>query len=295
MHTNLFFYCGKLAGMSTLAAAGLGNLVSDCVGVVLEGYIERHRSIARLSKQSSTLPSTKKVKYAQNFGKLIGMSIGCLLGMIPLLIYLPDPIHQKLNSIKRSIGIKPIEDLCREKAVRLLGELSINIQDLHERTKCGAVGIVVVDSDGTFFLKQKHKRYRLTPSLVEQLHLGRSKNFSSITPTTMTNDMDPLISSESELVDILPYAIEGCSLSFRNILDGEGTHVGILCVLNDFDESPHPEQKRKDLVLCLASHCGRILHNLRKLQEARSKGDADIMSAKADIKGTFSLLHYFGH
>lgn len=78
---------GVSLGISTMAAAGLGNLTSDVAGVWagswVEKLVERLGFTAPLmSRQHMKHKWTKK---AQNYGAAIGVSVGCLIGMFPLL------------------------------------------------------------------------------------------------------------------------------------------------------------------------------------------------------------------
>uniref|UniRef100_A0A0V0J844 Transmembrane protein 65 n=1 Tax=Schistocephalus solidus TaxID=70667 RepID=A0A0V0J844_SCHSO len=74
-------------GFSTMAAAGLGNLVSDICGLGLVGYVEKYASLFGVKMPSLTPAelSSKSASRASNMGRLVGISVGCLLGMFPLL------------------------------------------------------------------------------------------------------------------------------------------------------------------------------------------------------------------
>lgn len=64
---------GVVMGISTMAAAGLGNLCSDVAGVGLQGFIEQRLGIKlpRLSRAQLALPVTKFwEKFGQAMGKL---------------------------------------------------------------------------------------------------------------------------------------------------------------------------------------------------------------------------------
>eukprot|EP01004_Peranema_trichophorum_P003719 NODE_2692_length_1516_cov_52.773869_g2318_i0.p1 GENE.NODE_2692_length_1516_cov_52.773869_g2318_i0~~NODE_2692_length_1516_cov_52.773869_g2318_i0.p1 ORF type:complete len:444 (+),score=85.40 NODE_2692_length_1516_cov_52.773869_g2318_i0:78-1334(+) len=78
---------GITMGLSTMAAAGLGNLISDVAGLGLGDTIERCASKLGikdpcLSKSQETLRITQATRTGS---KVIGITIGCLLGMCPLL------------------------------------------------------------------------------------------------------------------------------------------------------------------------------------------------------------------
>lgn len=75
-------------GISTLAAAGLGNMLSDIVGIGVGDIIERSssailgtRAVAALTVDQMELNVCRLVK---TWASVVGISIGCLLGMMPL-------------------------------------------------------------------------------------------------------------------------------------------------------------------------------------------------------------------
>lgn len=78
---------GSVMVLSTMAAAALGNTISDVMGIGSAWYVER--LAARIGMQPPKLspiqldmPSSRR---AANMGRALGVTIGCLLGMIPLL------------------------------------------------------------------------------------------------------------------------------------------------------------------------------------------------------------------
>lgn len=80
---------GIFLGISTMAAAALGNLVSDLAGVFtagsIENTVEKFQSI-----QPNLAPDQfhlKQVRWTTSFSRAIGITVGCLLGMIPLLFF----------------------------------------------------------------------------------------------------------------------------------------------------------------------------------------------------------------
>ncbi|CAM9223316.1 unnamed protein product [Chrysoparadoxa australica] len=101
---------GVTLGISTMCAAALGNLISDLAGVGLGGVVE---NIARrlgmpdpgLSRAQQTLRSTR---VASHLGCAIGVSVGCVLGMFPLLL---APAAGDIASMKRS---EKLQGLIRE-------------------------------------------------------------------------------------------------------------------------------------------------------------------------------------
>uniref|UniRef100_A0A3Q2XUI1 Transmembrane protein 65 n=1 Tax=Hippocampus comes TaxID=109280 RepID=A0A3Q2XUI1_HIPCM len=80
-----------LSSVSSSAAA-LGNLVSDLAGLGLAGYVEALAS--RLGMQIPDLSPKQadmwQTRISSHSGKAIGVGIGCILGMFPLLFFNDD-------------------------------------------------------------------------------------------------------------------------------------------------------------------------------------------------------------
>ncbi|CAL8133039.1 unnamed protein product [Orchesella dallaii] len=82
---------GAALGISTMAAAALGNTISDVAGIGSAWYVEAMASKIGI-KDPDLTPSqmaSGSVRWACNLGRALGVTIGCLLGMFPLL-FLPN-------------------------------------------------------------------------------------------------------------------------------------------------------------------------------------------------------------
>lgn len=78
---------GVTFGLSTLAAAAIGQVFSDASGVIFGSSLERMATAcglptANLSSLQRQLPVVKRIKFA---GSLIGVISGCFLGLLNLL------------------------------------------------------------------------------------------------------------------------------------------------------------------------------------------------------------------
>lgn len=87
--TQIEFHIGAILGISTMAAAALGNLVSDLAGLGLAGYVEAISSrlglpIPDLTPKQADMWQTR---VSAHLGKAIGVAIGCILGMFPLFFF----------------------------------------------------------------------------------------------------------------------------------------------------------------------------------------------------------------
>ena len=80
-------YFGASLGLSSLAAAALGNTLSDVAGIQAGGIIESLASKLGLPDPDLSQKQLKmKIsRYVTVFASMVGVAIGCLLGMFPLL------------------------------------------------------------------------------------------------------------------------------------------------------------------------------------------------------------------
>jgi len=79
---------GIAFGMSTMAAAALGNLVSDVLGLGVGGVVEtwfERTGFSRDPMLTRAQEGMSIVRRTRLFGNAVGVSIGCLIGMFPLL------------------------------------------------------------------------------------------------------------------------------------------------------------------------------------------------------------------
>lgn len=78
---------GSRLGITTLASAGLGNIAADVVGVSVTQQIkEISRGVkwAQPPRLSTLQQAMGSVRVAKMGGAALGVSLGCLLGMLPL-------------------------------------------------------------------------------------------------------------------------------------------------------------------------------------------------------------------
>ncbi|XP_068431926.1 transmembrane protein 65 [Clinocottus analis] len=90
--TQIELSIGVTLGISTMAAAAWGNLVSDLAGLGLAGYVEA--LAVKLGMQGPDLTPRQadmwQTRVSSHLGKAIGVTIGCILGMFPLFFMSDD-------------------------------------------------------------------------------------------------------------------------------------------------------------------------------------------------------------
>jgi len=80
-------HLGTLLGISTMAAAGFGNLISDVFGIGAGGAIERWCEALGVKEPPLTKAqlASAQVRRVRGLASVLGISVGCLIGMAPLL------------------------------------------------------------------------------------------------------------------------------------------------------------------------------------------------------------------
>ncbi|CAM9561884.1 unnamed protein product [Hapterophycus canaliculatus] len=117
---------GVAMGISTMAAAALGNTISDVCGVGLGGFIETMATKlglppSRLSRAQMLLQTTRT---AGLVGSALGVMVGCLIGMFPL-FFMPDP--EVTEAVKRKEKVVGLVDAVVEEAAAFLSATSATL------------------------------------------------------------------------------------------------------------------------------------------------------------------------
>jgi hypothetical protein len=78
---------GVLLGISTMCAAAIGNIISDVAGIMLGTVIEDYAARLNMPTPNLTIEQRglRSVRLANQAGCAIGIVIGCIIGMFPLL------------------------------------------------------------------------------------------------------------------------------------------------------------------------------------------------------------------
>lgn len=84
-----------------MAAAALGNTFSDVMGIGSAYYVERFANYVgyqppKLTPIQLDMPISR---HCANLGRVIGVTLGCLLGMIPLLFLPSDEEKERTKKL----------------------------------------------------------------------------------------------------------------------------------------------------------------------------------------------------
>lgn len=89
---------GATLCISTLAAAGLGNLVSDLVGLGAGGIIEAGAAKMGIDAPPLTMAQLagRAAVVTRHCGSVLGLAFGCIIGMFPLLFHDQDDVRLRV-------------------------------------------------------------------------------------------------------------------------------------------------------------------------------------------------------
>uniref|UniRef100_A0A336MQU0 CSON005009 protein n=1 Tax=Culicoides sonorensis TaxID=179676 RepID=A0A336MQU0_CULSO len=101
---------GCVITISTMAAAALGNTISDVLGIGSAYYVERiaEKVGIRAPDLTPIQLEMSSCRRASNIGRILGITIGCLLGMCPLLFINSDEKAEKPTDV--SVSASPEEE-----------------------------------------------------------------------------------------------------------------------------------------------------------------------------------------
>jgi len=137
---------GGILHISTMAAAGMGNLFSDLVGLGLGGLIERWSTQLGLQPHGMTRDqlARKEAKYTYFTAAIVGVSTGCILGLCPL--FWEDAEHRRMRVLFNRLDADGSGTLDVEEIRMGFEKIHIYLNDKQIR---GLIGEVCGDNDGT--------------------------------------------------------------------------------------------------------------------------------------------------
>ena len=97
-------HIGTTLCISTMAAAALGNTVSDVFGIASAWYVEHWSGRLGIHAPALSLEQLQltSCRVTANAGRAIGVAVGCILGMIPLFFIENNKDEDKTNDETRS-------------------------------------------------------------------------------------------------------------------------------------------------------------------------------------------------
>eukprot|EP01047_Picozoa_sp_COSAG01_P008965 COSAG01_NODE_362_length_18130_cov_34.672307_8_plen_259_part_00 len=120
---------GVTFGLSTLCAAGFGNLISDVAGLGLGGYIEASADKIGITnpKLSHAQAATRPVVYTRAAANVVGIAVGCLFGMFPLMFI--DEERRALKAMFDELDAGGNGKISREELREGLSKVGLRLSD----------------------------------------------------------------------------------------------------------------------------------------------------------------------
>ncbi|KAJ6225347.1 hypothetical protein RDWZM_003892 [Blomia tropicalis] len=79
---------GKSLGISMMASAGIGNTLANSTSIAVAYHVEKqfNKRVSRASSMSIGQFEMRRTKVVVQSARIIGIVVGCLIGMLPLLL-----------------------------------------------------------------------------------------------------------------------------------------------------------------------------------------------------------------
>ncbi|CAB9498018.1 Transmembrane protein 65 [Seminavis robusta] len=117
---------GVVLGISTLCAAAIGNIISDVAGImmgtVIEDFCANYLKLP-MPNLSNAQRQLRSVRFASQMGCGVGIVVGCIIGMFPLMFIDSNRIHK----LKRDAALQEIFDDVMSESKTLIGAQSASL------------------------------------------------------------------------------------------------------------------------------------------------------------------------
>ena len=299
------FHLGVMLGITTMCAAAIGNIVSDVAGVLLGTAVEDFCAIylkLPVPKLSNAQRQLRSVRFANQAGTAIGLVVGCIIGMFPLLFLDVERTHalKKERALDRLFQdvVKEAGSLIGAERTRLYILCNKPGEDDRESPsffaslfglKTDRKGAIHPNVDGQYLLA----KYTSNNSEERWLHLGRG----IVSRTALTGEVWKIEDVKDE-PDFVPEAAqdedgeETRSMLCVPVSDGNGNTIAVIQAINKTDDSPRAKTGAADagfnnhdvqVLQALASHVSVSLQ--RMYYEAKDAEDEEFQ-----LKDTIQIL-----
>ncbi|KAJ9453994.1 Dual 3prime [Diplonema papillatum] len=236
-------------GFSTMAAAALGNTISDAGGVYSGGLVEDMAATwgiepPRLTRAQESMSITK---FWERIGQVIGVVIGCLIGMFPLLL-MDARKAEKLKQTKR------------------MDEMYTGVlEGLSEMLGAEAAILMLVDADeGELVTRGRDNIPEFRCPLAEGVKgaVALSGKFMNIEDIRTTSYFDKVRHEN----------YQGTGISVKSVLvlpvlGPDDKVLGVVEVINKVGE-PHFSEKDEDVLSAICSHISTAIMSVDETEGA---------------------------
>lgn len=262
---------GVTLGISTMCAAAIGNIISDVAGVALGTVIEDLCAKLRLpiAKLTHAQRQLRSVRFAGQFGIAFGLTIGCIIGMFPLL-YIDSEKHERMKQLAHRKTL--IDDIVEE------GKTLVNAQYarlflLMDSPSIAKISFPPIDSDVKKVISKKYLCIKNNSSNGEHISIekGRGVVLRSALTRKIFNIQD--VKSDTEYFyedDLVPATIPIDSVHSMlcvPVVNANGGVMGVIQLINKRKEgkcgSHGFNESDVSTIKTLASHLSIKLQELQ--------------------------------
>ena len=276
---------GVALGISTMCAAAIGNIISDIAGLMLGTVIEDfcanhlHLPVPNLSTAQRQLRS---VRFASQWGCGLGVTIGCIIGMFPLLFIDSNKVQAKkreahLDSIFRDV-VTEAGSLVG--AARTCLYLLVSPDDDSHTMMSNSNASLMPVADGKWLVNKyddKASASKGASGKERWIPLGRSIVSRAVLTGESLNIAD--VATEPDFVPDIGYVVEPSNASNANstqvtrsmlcvpVMDSAGRPIAVIQAINKVGKGREDEE--------------HILSSLANEPRAFTENDVQILKALA--------------
>ncbi|GKY91592.1 hypothetical protein MPSEU_000131700 [Mayamaea pseudoterrestris] len=229
---------GVLLGISTMCAAALGNIVSDVAGVmfgtVVEDFLAKHVNLPK-PNLTTAQRQLRSVRFANQFGCAIGMTIGCLIGMFPLLFI----DSNKIQARKREAHLDEIFNDVINEAGSLIGAQRTSLFLVVQ--KDDKLGTPIPTPDGKYLYAKYDETSKKSLKSGSFIPLGRNIASRAVLTGECFNFYDvrnePDFAAEAgKQNESLPHDQQIRNMVCVPVLDSQGRAIAVIQAINKTDK-----------------------------------------------------------
>jgi GAF domain-containing protein len=254
---------GVVLGISTMCAAAIGNIISDIAGLLLGTFIEdfcANRLNLPVPNLSTAQRQLRSVRFASQWGCGIGVTIGCIIGMFPLLFIDSKRVQAKkreahLDSMFRDV-VTEAGSLVG--AARTCLYLLVSPNDDSHTMKQSNVSLMPV-ADGKWLVNKyddKASASKGDSSKERWIPLGRSIVSRAVLTGESLNIAD--VATEPDFVPDIGYVVEPTSSSKNTpvtrsmlcvpVMDSAGRPIAVIQAINKIGKGREDDDHQNSIV-----------------------------------------------
>lgn len=224
---------GVVLGISTLCAAAIGNIISDVAGIalgtVIEDFCTNYLKL-EMPNLTNAQRQLRSVRFASQMGCGVGIVVGCIIGMFPLLFI----DSNKIQALKRDAALQGLFEDVMSEAKTLIGAESASLFIVVENDPEQSNDPPKLNPDGRYLYAKyfhsdsgeiSHRTFRIGRGIVSRAALtGQAWNIPDVTTEP---DYSPEMTGTGNSVR---------SMCCVPVVDSQGKTIAVIRAFNKIGE-----------------------------------------------------------